>query len=87
MSRVQSLGELERKTIWKNKRALEPGWVPYGFRPPVVGEARIHAVTGPRGSGTSTVANRLVRELAGRSGAKVFRADMRNGEGDHAIMV
>ncbi|MDG7029853.1 MAG: hypothetical protein JRN38_06360, partial [Nitrososphaerota archaeon] len=87
MSRVDSLGELERNTVWKDKRALDPGWIPYGFRPPVVSEERMHVVTGPKGSGTSTVANRLVRELAHRSGAKVFRADMRNGEGDHAAMV
>lgn len=87
MSRVDSLGELERNTVWKDKRALDPGWIPYGFRPPVVSEERMHVVTGPKGSGTSTVANRLVREMAHRSGAKVFRTDMRNGECDHAVIV
>lgn len=87
MSRIESLGDNERKNLWSNKGALEPGWIPYGSRPPIVGEERVHTVTGPRGSGTSTAANRLVRELAARSGAKMFRADMRNGEGDHAIMV
>ena len=89
MSRIQCLGEHESKTVWKNKSALEPGWVPYGFRSPVVGEEGIHVVAGPRGSGTSTVASRLVRELRVRlgAGAKVFRADMCNGECDHGVMV
>ncbi len=76
-----------RTNVWKNKRALEAGWIPYGFPPPVIGEERIHAVTGPRGSGTSTVANQVARDLARRSGARVFRVDMRNVAGDHGAMV
>jgi DNA-binding transcriptional ArsR family regulator len=87
MSRIENHGELEHEAIWKNKKALEPGWVPYGFRSPVAGGDRIHAVIGPRGSGTSTVANRLVHELTVRSHARFFQADMCNGEGDHGIMV